>query len=76
MLDSESAVRHSSLAWTIMRPVSFMSNTLQWIDQLQAGDTVRAPFAHVWSAVVDPTTSLPQPPRRSPPTPTTAAPSR
>lgn len=54
MLASESAVRDSSLAWTVLRPVSFMSNTLQWVDQLRAGDSVRVPFAHVRSAVIDP----------------------
>lgn len=54
MLDSEAAVRESGLAWTILRPVSFMSNTLQWAGQLRAGDVVRAPFAGVRVATVDP----------------------
>jgi uncharacterized protein YbjT (DUF2867 family) len=54
MTASEAAVRGSGLDWTILRPVSFMSNTLEWAGQLRAGDVVRAPFATVHQAVVDP----------------------
>jgi uncharacterized protein YbjT (DUF2867 family) len=54
MVDSESAVCDGNLAWTILRPVGFMSNTLDWADQLRAGDVVRAPFAEVAVAMVDP----------------------
>ena len=54
MVASEAAVRDSGLAWTILRPVSFMSNTLQWADQLRGGDVVRAPFADVAVAPIDP----------------------
>jgi uncharacterized protein YbjT (DUF2867 family) len=50
---SERAVRDSGLAWTFLQP-SFMSNTLQWIPQLRAGDVVRAPFADVPVATIDP----------------------
>jgi uncharacterized protein YbjT (DUF2867 family) len=31
-----------------------MSNTLQWVPQLRAGDVVRAPFAGVQVAMIDP----------------------
>ncbi len=51
---SEKAVQESGLGWTILRPVSFMSNTLQWVPQLKAGDQVEEPFADVPVAVVDP----------------------
>ncbi len=51
---SETAVRQSGLAWTFLQPNSFMSNTLQWIPQLRAGDVVRAPFAGVPVATIDP----------------------
>jgi uncharacterized protein YbjT (DUF2867 family) len=51
---SEAAVRDSGLPWTFLRPNSFMSNTLQWMPQLQAGDVVRAPFAGVRVATIDP----------------------
>jgi uncharacterized protein YbjT (DUF2867 family) len=51
---SERAVRESGLAWTFLQPNSFMTNTLQWKPQLQAGDTIRAPFADVPIATIDP----------------------
>lgn len=54
LIESEAAVRESGLAWTFLRPYGFMSNALQWVDQLRAGDLVRAPFAGVSVAVVDP----------------------
>ncbi|MFI6517541.1 NAD(P)H-binding protein [Spirillospora sp. NPDC050679] len=54
MAESEDAVRASGLAWTIVRPSGFMSNTLEWIPQLAAGDVVRAPFADVPIATIDP----------------------
>ncbi|WP_119729202.1 NAD(P)H-binding protein [Thermomonospora amylolytica] len=54
MAESERAVRESGLAWTFLRPSAFMSNTFQWIPQLRAGDVVRAPFAGVRIANVDP----------------------
>jgi uncharacterized protein YbjT (DUF2867 family) len=51
---SEAAVRESGLAWTFLRPHSFMSNTLRWLDQLRAGDVVREAFAAVAVATIDP----------------------
>jgi uncharacterized protein YbjT (DUF2867 family) len=51
---SERAVRDSGLAWTFLQPNSFMSNTLEWIPQLRAGDVVRARFADVPVATIDP----------------------
>lgn len=54
MIASERAVRASGLAWTFLRPVSFMSNTLEWAAQLAVGDTVLAPFAGVPIATIDP----------------------
>jgi uncharacterized protein YbjT (DUF2867 family) len=54
MVASEAAVREGGLRWTILRPVSFMSNTLQWADQLHSGDVVRAPFPQVRVAPIDP----------------------
>jgi uncharacterized protein YbjT (DUF2867 family) len=51
---SEQAVRRWGLAWTMLQPNSFMSNTLQWLPQLRAGDLVRAPFADVPVATIDP----------------------
>jgi uncharacterized protein YbjT (DUF2867 family) len=51
---SEQAIRESGLAWTFLQPDSFASNTLQWLPQLRAGDTIRAPFPNVRVAVIDP----------------------
>jgi len=51
---AERAVRDSGLAWTFVRASGFMSNTLQWVPQLQAGDVVREPFAGVPIATIDP----------------------
>jgi uncharacterized protein YbjT (DUF2867 family) len=51
---SEAAVRESGLSWTFLQPNSFMSNTLQWAPQLRTGDVVRAPFADVPVATIDP----------------------
>jgi uncharacterized protein YbjT (DUF2867 family) len=51
---SERAVRESGLAWTFLQPNSFMTNTLQWAPQLRRGDVIRAPFADVRVAAIDP----------------------
>lgn len=53
MIDSEEALRAAGLSWTILRPRTFMTNTLQWADQVRAG-VVRAPWADVPVAAVDP----------------------
>ena len=53
-LQSEQAVKESGVPFTILRPRTFMSNTLRWRDQLAAGDVVREPFADVAVATVDP----------------------
>ncbi|GAB3945632.1 NAD(P)H-binding protein [Kribbella albertanoniae] len=54
MIKSESDIRASGLEWTILRPTAFMSNTLEWVPQLRAGDVVRAPFADIAVATIDP----------------------
>jgi uncharacterized protein YbjT (DUF2867 family) len=51
---SEQAVRESGVPWTFLQPNTFMTNTLQWASQLEAGDVVRAPFADVRVATIDP----------------------
>jgi uncharacterized protein YbjT (DUF2867 family) len=51
---SEEAVRSSGVPWTILRPSGFMSNALRWGPQIRAGDVVRAPFADVPIAAIDP----------------------
>lgn len=54
MMRAEAEVRESGVPWTILRPSGFMSNTLEWAPQLRAGDVVRAPFAGVRIATIDP----------------------
>ncbi len=51
---SETAASESGVPWTILRPSGFMSNALRWVPQLRAGDVVRAPFAGVQIAAIDP----------------------
>ncbi|MGH9227893.1 MAG: NAD(P)H-binding protein [Acidimicrobiales bacterium] len=51
---SEHAVRGSGLPFTFIQPNAFMSNTFRWIPQLREGDVIRAPFAHVRAAMIDP----------------------
>jgi uncharacterized protein YbjT (DUF2867 family) len=54
MARTEEAVRAAGLPWTVLRPFGFMTNALEWAPQLRAGDVVRAPFAGVRVAVIDP----------------------
>lgn len=51
---SERAVRDSGLRWTFLQPNTFMTNTFQWLPQLRLGDVIRAPFADVSVATIDP----------------------
>jgi uncharacterized protein YbjT (DUF2867 family) len=53
-IESQEAVRESGLAWTFLQPNSFMTNTLDWAEQLRAGNVIRAPFGRVPVAVIDP----------------------
>ncbi|MEV4002788.1 NAD(P)H-binding protein [Actinomadura sp. NPDC049753] len=54
MIDSETAVRESGLAWTFLRPNAFMSNALRWLPQLREGDVVKDAFGDVPLASTDP----------------------
>nr|WP_203589871.1 NAD(P)H-binding protein [Streptomyces sp. SID13031] len=51
---AETAVRESGLEWTFLRPNSFMSNTLRWLDQLEAGEVVRLQFPEVPISTIHP----------------------
>jgi uncharacterized protein YbjT (DUF2867 family) len=53
-IESEAAVKESGLGWTMLQPNGFMTNALEWVPQLQGGDVVRAPFAGVRTAQIDP----------------------
>lgn len=51
---TEAAVRATGLEWTFLRPNSFMSNTLRWLDQLRAGDEIRVQFPDVPVSTIHP----------------------
>lgn len=53
-IESEAAIRASGLAWTFLQPNGFMSNALEWAGQIRRGDVVRASFAGVRTASIDP----------------------
>ncbi|MEV7405394.1 NAD(P)H-binding protein [Streptomyces sp. NPDC091267] len=41
----EQLLKDSGMAWTILRPTQFASNSLMWAPSIRAYDTVRAPYA-------------------------------
>ncbi|MGV9836332.1 NAD(P)H-binding protein [Nocardia niigatensis] len=53
-LPGEHAVRDSGVAWTILRPSSFASNTLSWAAMLGAGQPVPNMTGTAGQGVVDP----------------------
>ena len=48
----EDAVTASSLEWTVLRPMDFMSNTLVWRESVREKGEVREPFSYSRSALV------------------------
>ncbi|MER7179173.1 NAD(P)H-binding protein [Streptomyces hyaluromycini] len=50
----ERAVRDSGLTWTVLRPSSFASNTLTWLQALRAGEPVPNMTGDGASGVIDP----------------------
>ncbi|KOG27886.1 SDR family oxidoreductase [Streptomyces resistomycificus] len=52
--DNEALLRASGLAWTLLRPRAFMSNTLGWGRSVRAEGVVRAPDGTSRNASVDP----------------------
>ncbi|MFF8831824.1 SDR family oxidoreductase [Streptomyces sp. NPDC015131] len=48
----EKAVRAGGLPWTVLMPVEFMANALEWAEGVRAGDEVREPFTGRLSAMV------------------------
>jgi uncharacterized protein YbjT (DUF2867 family) len=51
---TEEAVRAAKLDWTFLRPNSFMSNTLRWLDQLHSGNEIRVQFPDVPVSTIHP----------------------
>jgi uncharacterized protein YbjT (DUF2867 family) len=52
--EADAAVRASGLAWTILRPTTFASNTLWWADAIRAGQPVDNPTGDGTQGIVDP----------------------
>ncbi|NEW39799.1 SDR family oxidoreductase [Nocardia cyriacigeorgica] len=53
-LPGEQAVRDSGLEWTILRPSSFASNTLRWLDALRAGHPAPNLTGTATQGIIDP----------------------
>jgi uncharacterized protein YbjT (DUF2867 family) len=51
---AEAAVTESGMAYTLLRPGRFMTNTLNWAPMIARGDTVYVPFPGLATASVDP----------------------
>ncbi|MEU5404228.1 SDR family oxidoreductase [Streptomyces sp. NPDC005963] len=52
--DTEQLLRSSDLAWTLLRPRSFMSNTLAWAPGIRSEGVVRGLYGTSANACVDP----------------------
>ncbi|MFJ2559139.1 MULTISPECIES: SDR family oxidoreductase [unclassified Streptomyces] len=50
----ERSLRDSGMAWTILRPTQFASNTLLWADTIRARETVRVPYADIGLPTIHP----------------------
>jgi uncharacterized protein YbjT (DUF2867 family) len=48
----EQAVQQSSLSWTFLQPVEFMSNMLEWAESIRSEGVVRQPFGARKTAIV------------------------
>jgi uncharacterized protein YbjT (DUF2867 family) len=53
-MESEAVLERSGLPATVLRPAGFQSNVTRWSGQLREGDVVRAPWADVPIAAIDP----------------------
>ncbi|MFE7775329.1 NAD(P)H-binding protein [Streptomyces sp. NPDC057445] len=48
----QGAVEASDLDWTVLMPVEFMANALEWAESVRTGDAVHEPFTERLSAMV------------------------
>ncbi|MEV0774908.1 NmrA family NAD(P)-binding protein [Streptomyces sp. NPDC050428] len=48
----QDAVMAGTVPWTVLMPVEFMANALEWAEGIRAGDRVREPFVGRLSAMV------------------------
>ncbi|MEU9035595.1 SDR family oxidoreductase [Streptomyces sp. NPDC048352] len=52
--DNEELLRGSGMEWTLLRPRSFMSNTLSWASSIRSEGVVRALYGESVNSCVDP----------------------
>lgn len=50
----EELLRASGMAWTVLRPTQFASNTLMWASSIRSRETIRAPYADTALPAVHP----------------------
>ncbi len=50
----EELLKASGMAWTILRPTQFASNTLMWAASVRGHETVRAPYAETALPTIHP----------------------
>jgi uncharacterized protein YbjT (DUF2867 family) len=48
----ERLIEQSGMEWTVLRPSTFMANTLWWSEQIKAGNTVRGAFGSLAMAPI------------------------
>lgn len=53
-LEGERLLQATSMAWTMLRPNNFASNSLRWVGQIKSQGMVFAPHPEHQSAVIDP----------------------
>lgn len=53
-VEREAMIRESGIAWTFLRPSTFMSNALWWLPSLKAEGVVRDPIGPGRTASIDP----------------------
>lgn len=53
-LPGERALREGEMAWTVLRPSSFASNSLSWAPQVRAGEQIPNVFGNGTQGVIDP----------------------
>jgi len=64
--EKEQLLKDSGLAWTMLRPGGFMSNSLQWVGSIKSQGTVYSAMAPPRARPSTPPTSRPWPRPRSP----------
>ncbi|TVL90320.1 SDR family oxidoreductase [Streptomyces sp. SAJ15] len=53
-LEVERLLKGSGMAWTVLRPTQFASNTLMWAAAIREGEAIHAPYAEVALPTIHP----------------------